>query len=204
MRIGIFGGSFDPIHIGHLIIAEQSREHAQLDEVWFIPAAVAPHKQTGATATGKQRLEMLQLAVAGHESFRVLDDELRRGEVSFTVDTLRSFRAQYPDHEWFLIIGGDSAAQLATWREPAEICRLATPLVYFRPGEVADFSPLANLVSPERLADIAAHRVSGPMIELSSTLVRERLASGRTVRYLVPRAVEKYIETQDLYRPDDG
>lgn len=200
MRIGILGGSFDPIHVGHLILAEQSREQARLDEVWLIPSAVAPHKRSGPTASGKQRLEMVQLAISGNESFRASNRELERGDVSYTVDTLRLLVARHPDHEWFLIVGGDSAAQLDTWREPAEVCRLATPLIYARPGGTDDLSAIKRLVSSARLIEIQSQRIVGPLIDLSSTLVRERLAQQRSIRYLVPRAVEKYIETQGLYR----
>lgn len=199
MRIGIFGGSFDPVHLGHLIIAEQCRERARLDQVWFVPSATAPHKPAGAIASPRQRREMLELAVAGHEAFRVSPLETDRGGTSYTVDTLRAIHERQPSDELFLIIGGDSLAELETWREPAEICRLATPLVYSRPGHDADLGLLARWCDATRLEAVSAVRVEAVLVAISSTLIRERSREGRTIRFLVPRAVEIYLQSAGLY-----
>jgi nicotinate-nucleotide adenylyltransferase len=200
MRIGLFGGSFDPLHLGHLILAEQCREQARLDQVWFVPAATSPLKQHGPVGSNRQRLEMLQIGLAGHDAFRVEDCELERGGISYTVETLKQLQAAHPGNDWFLMIGGDSLADFNRWKEPAEICRLALPLVYQRPGFVASLEILRPLVSSERFAAIEQHAVTARQIEISSTDLRRRIATGQSIRYLVPRAVEVYLLNQKLYQ----
>ena len=200
MRIGIFGGSFDPIHYGHLILAENCREQASLDQVWFIPSAIAPHKRNGATLTDRQRTELIKLAIGGHDAFIVSDLELQRGGVSYTVDTLNQIHEQRPDDELFILIGSDSLHQFDSWREPARICELAIPLVVGRPdAKPVDLELLSRFVDDNRLQAIKSHRIESPLIDISSTDIRNRVSEGRTIRYLTPRAVEKYIETQKLY-----
>jgi nicotinate-nucleotide adenylyltransferase len=200
-RLGIFGGSFDPVHYGHLLLAECCREQCRLDEVWFLPAAAPPHKLGHDLAPAKARVEMLELAISGHEAFRVSPLEIERGGVSYTVETLRAIRTQEPRAELFLLLGADSLRDLPTWREPAEILALATPAVVSRAGSAEpDFSPLANLVDAARLEVIKSSQIGMSLVELSSTDLRQRAADGRSLRYRTPRAVEKYIETQGLYR----
>jgi nicotinate-nucleotide adenylyltransferase len=200
-RLGIFGGSFDPVHYGHLLLAECCREQCRLDEVWFLPAAAPPHKLGHILAPAKARIEMLELATSGHESFRVSPLEIDRGGVSFTVETLRTIASQEPQAELFLLMGADSLRDLPTWREPAAILSLAAPAVVRRAGSAEpDFAPLASLVDGARLAVIQASQVVMPLVELSSTDLRQRAMDGRSLRYRTPRAVEKYIETQGLYR----
>src|SRR5690242_13897575 len=121
MRLGIFGGSFDPVHYGHLLLAECCRETLRLDEVWLIPAAVPPHKQLRELADGKHRLQMLELALGGHEQIRASAVELERGGISYTVDTLAAVRDRSPAAELFLLMGADSLHDLPNWREPARI-----------------------------------------------------------------------------------
>ena len=201
MRIGIFGGSFDPVHIGHLILAEHCRESASLDEVWFIPSATAPHKTEGATATDRQRMEMLEFALAGHASFLISDVELKRGGVSYTVDTLSQIAEEQPDDELFLMIGGDSLQNFDTWRNPEKICRLATPLVVARPNsDPVNLDSLSPYVDEDRMAEIKRYAFESRLIDISSTEIRTRAAAGRSIRYLTPRAVEKYIESKSLYQ----
>ena len=120
-RVGVFGGSFDPIHMGHLILAEQCRQQGQLDEVLFIPAAQNPQKENGAVATDRQRVEMVDLAIGGHQGFLRSSIEIERGGESFTVDTLKQLADEMPEAELFLIIGGDSLNSFSTWHEPEEI-----------------------------------------------------------------------------------
>ena len=147
MRLGIFGGSFDPVHFGHLLLAECCREERRLDQVWFVPAAVPPHKRPGAVASASQRVEMLRLAIGGHEAFHVSTLEVDRGGVSYTVDTLEAVRHEQPAAELFFLMGADSLADLPTWREPARICELASPIVVGRGGTPApDYSVLAPLI----------------------------------------------------------
>lgn len=201
MRLGIFGGSFDPVHLGHLLLAESAWEQCRLDQVWFMPAARAPHKQEASSASAEQRVEMLRLAIAGNEHLAISTLEIDRGGVSYTVDTLTAIREEHPTADLFLLMGADSLRDLPHWRSSAKICQLATPVVVARPDSPApSFSNLAPLVSPERLAEIETHRVEMPLLQYSSTDIRLRTAAGQSIRYRTPRAVEKYIETAGLYR----
>ncbi|MEX2118291.1 MAG: nicotinate-nucleotide adenylyltransferase [Pirellulales bacterium] len=202
MRLGLFGGTFDPVHYGHLLLAELCREAAGLDTVWFVPAAVPPHKLDRELAPAAQRVEMLELAIGGQESFAVGTMEVDRGGVSYTVDTLAAMAAEYPGSELFLLLGADSLRDLPTWREPGRILELATPLVARRSGAAqVDFDCLAPLVPPARLAEFRRHQVDMPLVELSSSEIRRRVAAGLSIRYQTPRAVEKYIQHAGLYRP---
>ena len=205
MRLGLYGGSFDPVHYGHLLLAECCRETLRLDEVWLIPAAVPPHKQSRELAPAKHRLEMLELALGGHEQIRSSRIEIDRGGVSYTVQTLAAVKELHPDGVLFLLMGADSLHDLPTWREPARICDLAIPTVVRRGGAAEpDFGVLSPFVSPQRLAEIRAAQVQMPLIDLSSTDLRDRAATGKSLRFRTPRAVEKYIETQGLYRDTGG
>jgi nicotinate-nucleotide adenylyltransferase len=201
MKLGIFGGTFDPVHYGHLLLAESAREQLALDQVWFIPAALAPHKQDRQAVTAKQRVEMLELATAGHPAFRVSTLEIDRGGVSYTVDTLQDISVQLPDAELFLLMGADSLRDLLTWREPERICELAWPVVSRRAdAPEPDFSALGHIVAPARLLRMEELRLEMPIVELSSTDLRHRAANGLSLRYRTPRAVEQYILAQGLYR----
>jgi nicotinate-nucleotide adenylyltransferase len=201
MRLGLFGGSFDPVHYGHLLLAESAREQLALDQVWLIPAAVSPFKIGREQAPAKARLEMLELAIAGNEALVASPIEIERGGVSYTVDTLAAIAGERPSAELFLLMGADSLRDLPTWREPRRMLDLATPAVVCRGGGAEpDFAGLAPLVSSERLERIRAAQVEMPLIELSSTDLRRRAAAGQSLRYRTPRAVEKYIEANRLYR----
>ena len=205
MRLGVFGGSFDPVHIGHLLLAETCREQCRLDQVWFLPAAVAPHKQGKGTAPAKHRLAMLELALAGHAAMIVSALEIDRGGISYTVDTLREIRRSQPAAELFLLMGADSLPELPSWYQADEICRLALPVVVRRPGAPEpDFGVLADLATAERLQEIRARQLESPQIDVSSSEIRQRVSAGRSIRYQVPRAVEKYIETNGLYGGERG
>src|SRR5262245_39558001 len=133
MRLGIYGGSFDPVHYGHLLLAESAREQSRLDQVWFLPAATPPHKQQRELVSPRQRVEMLELAILGQSPFLVSTLEIDRGGVSYTVDTLAAIHAQRPGDDIFLLIGADALADLPNWREPGRICSLATPAAVCRP-----------------------------------------------------------------------
>jgi len=200
MRLGIFGGSFDPVHYGHLLLAETCREQARLDEVWFVPNALSPLKQDQPPAGAKHRVEMLNLAIGGHEVFRVSSVEVDRGGLSYTVDTLAEIVRQQPGAELFFLLGADSLEDFPLWREPGRICELATPLVVQRHGSPAPrYEVLATLMTPERLETVRTSTVDMPIIELSSTDLRRRVAERKSLRFRTPRAVEKYIETHGLY-----
>jgi nicotinate-nucleotide adenylyltransferase len=201
MRLGIFGGSFDPVHFGHLLLAECCREQGRLDQLWFMPAALSPHKREGAVASPSQRVDMLRLATGGQEAFRVSTLEIDRGGISYTVDTLEAIRRDEPEAELFLLMGADSLADLPTWREPARICELASPMVVRRAGAPEpDYGALAPFVSPARLETFRRLSIEMPLIDLSASDLRRRAAAGQSLRYRMPRAVEKYIEAEGLYK----
>jgi nicotinate-nucleotide adenylyltransferase len=201
MRLGIFGGSFDPVHYGHLLLAESCREQCALDRVWLLPTALSPFKQDRRTVSGHHRVEMLRLAVGGHPAMEISTIEIDRGGISYTVDTLAEMRSRQPDAELFLLMGGDSLADLPHWREAGRICELAIPVVVRRAGAAEpSYHPLHGVVPPQRLELFRNHQVTMPTIELTSTEIRARVARGESIRYRTPRAVEKYIESHGLYR----
>jgi nicotinate-nucleotide adenylyltransferase len=196
MRLGLFGGTFDPIHLGHLILAEQCREACKLDRVWFVVAGAPPHKRNDRTAVA-HRLEMARIAIAGQASFAVSEIETTRPGPHYSVETLEAVRRDQPDDDLFFLIGADSLADLPTWREPARIAQLATIVVVNRPGleeidaaNLPDFGP-----GSQRLLSVTI-----PPIGIASTDLRRRLAERRSIRYMVPRGVEAYIESEGLYR----
>ncbi len=198
-RVGVFGGSFDPLHLGHLLLAEQAREQFALDEVVFVPARLPPHKLDRQLAPDKLRLEMVELAVAGHRQFRASDVELRRAGPSFTIDTLAALAAERPNAAFFLPIGADSLAEFPTWRDPAGILARAELLVMPRPG-----SAPAALADPARALGLPSaagrvHALAAPLFDVSSTDLRRRRAAGRSLRYLVPPAVEEFLRHHRLY-----
>jgi len=200
-RIGILGGSFDPVHYGHLLLAESAREQCRLDEVWFMPAAVPPHKQSKKMTSAKARLEMLSLAIAGNDAFVVSSIEIDRGGVSYSVETLGEVKSQQPDAELFFLMGGETLNDLPNWREPGRVCELAIPTVVHRAGSPEpNFDLLREFVSNERLDEIRELELEMPLITISGTDIRERIVNSRSIRYLTPRAVEKYIQTNSLYR----
>ena len=197
MVTGIFGGSFNPPHVGHLALAEACAEAAGLDRVLWIPAAVSPHKVGAAgMAPAEARLAMVRAAIAGNDRFEVSDLEIARGDVSYTVDTLRQLREAHDDLA--LILGGDSLRGFPSWREPEAIARLARLVVYRRPGDGVDLGTLPGWL----VARVTV--VNGPLLEISSTDLRARLAAGRTVRYLVPDAVRQIVEADGLYAGTEG
>ncbi len=204
MRLGIYGGSFDPVHLGHLLVAENCREQQKLDEVWFIPAAISPHKTHAAPAEAHHRLEMLKLAIGGYEPFRLSTLEIDRGGVSYTVDTLEALHGEDPNREMFLILGADALDDLPKWKEPRRICELAIPLVVRRAyAPDPDFSVLANLMTHERIVAAQAAQVNMAPIGIASSDIRRRVAAGKSIRFRTSRAVEKYIETHGLYQQRD-
>jgi nicotinate-nucleotide adenylyltransferase len=200
-RIGLFGGTFDPIHIGHLLIAEAAREQLGLDQVRFIPAAHAPHKLEQPATAGKQRLEMIRLAIGGHPHFASDDRELRRGGTSYTVDTLAEIKREIPEAELVFLLGSDSLDELHTWREPRRICELAFLGVIARGGHPPpDLMKLREFLPESQHADLTSHLVTMPQMEISSREIRKRIAQGRSVRYQLHPAVEAYIDARQLYR----
>ena len=197
MRIGIFGGTFDPIHMAHLMLAETAREVGQLDEVWFIPAFSPPQKETVTVSLPKHRLEMVRLAIAGNVHFRVSKVEIERKGVSFTIDTLRTVREAHPQDELFLVIGGDSLQNFLTWKEPAGILDLATVIAVNRGKTPLDPQPILDALGQQYRDRFVL--CSMPGTEISASDLRQRTREGRTIRYLTPRSVELYLQQHKLY-----
>lgn len=201
-RIGIIGGSFDPVHAGHLIVAQDAFERLELNEIIFVPAAIPPHKQHLSQTDGEHRFNMLNLAVETDLRFSVSTAEIDRGGVSYTVDTLEMFRAMYPSADLFLIVGSDTVVDMHTWKDLDRILELCEVSAFLRPGEdcadgIAEKLLALSVPTQKRLMQylVEAHR-----IEISSTEIRMRLAEGLSIRYLVPPEVEMYICEHGLYQ----
>ena len=184
MRIGIFGGTFNPIHLGHLLLAETARETLTLDRVVFIPTYHPPHKSVKSLLPGAARLELIRCAIKDHPAFVASDIELERQGTSYSIDTVKSLRAQLPQAKLFLLLGEDMLA--VKWFAWKELQRLCTVVVAHRPGA-------------------KTHRASGlkwlemPQVDIASSDIRARLKAGRSIRYLVPQSVERYIQQHQLY-----
>ena len=205
MRIGIYGGSFNPVHLGHLIAAECCREQARLDRVLFMPAATPPHKQGQLLADAADRVAMLTLAVGGHEAFAVSTIEVDRGGVSYTVDTLAALAERHPHDTLVLVLGPDALAQLPTWREPRTIADRCELVAVERErlddvAAIARDAGLADLLGQERLAALIAARVRMPAIGVRASDLRAAVAAGTSIRYRTPRAVEAFVMSHGLYR----
>jgi len=199
-RVGILGGSFDPIHIGHLLIAEYAREQLQLSEVRFIPAAISPLKQDKQPTDAKHRVEMIRLAIGGNAHFKLDERELRRLGPSYTVDTLAELKSETPDTELVFIMGADSLADLQAWREPERICQLAFLAIAGRGGRPApDLEQLRRYLPQDQVATAAEHILTLPQLEISGTDIRQRIRTGKSIRYQVPAAVAAYISSAKLY-----
>jgi len=194
--IGVFGGTFDPVHIGHLAVAEEAAEALGLERVSFIPAGIPPHKHDRTITAGEHRLAMVQLAIAGNARFAADRRELDRPGPSYTVDTLEALRRE-TSSELALIISADSFLELMSWREPRRILELARLVVAPRDGYPAAGPDFLAANMPD-LADRATF-LDGPHLHLSASTLRARAAAGRSLRYLVPDAVAAYIGDHGLY-----
>ena len=199
--VGILGGTFNPPHIGHLVMAQEAREQLGLERVVLMPVAVPPHKEADGDPGADVRLQLARLAAEGEEGVEVSAAEVDRGGASFTVDTLRELHERYPEQELTFIVGADMAHSLPAWREPERILKLA-------PLAVAEREGIARDDIAERLAPLHdGSRVTFfdmPRIDVSSSDIRRRVAEGRSVRHLVPDAVALAIADRDLYRTTVG
>ena len=196
MRLGIYGGTFDPIHYGHLLLAERCREELQLDEVWFIPAGTPPHKQGRVTTPAKARAAMVEFAVSGFPEFKVSRIEMERTGPSYTVLTLEQLRTAAPEREVFLLMGADSIAELVTWKDPARILELSQVVAVNRAGESPDLSSLQPLLEQ---TGRTVRTIEMPAMGVSASEIRTRVASGKSIRFLTPRPVEMYLRQHKLY-----
>ncbi len=196
MRIGVLGGTFDPIHVGHLAIAEQARDGLDLEEVCFVPAGAPWMKAGQALSSAQDRLYMVRKAVENNPFFRVSTVELERSGPSYTVDTLRELQEEYgPDARLFFVLGIDAFARFGEWKEPEEILALATLVVLDRPGGTA---PAENLEEGMGIAEKVEY-VRSIRLEISAMDIRRRVSEGASIRYLVPEPVERHIYARGLY-----
>ncbi len=205
--VGVFGGTFDPVHIGHLRVAEEVRESYGLSRVYFVPSATPPHKRGRQTTGAADRLEMLKRAVRGNRYFRVSDEEIKRGGVSYTIDTLRFFEAT--SSSLFFLIGMDAFAEVDTWHRYRELFSHTNFVVMVRPGQpgIQVFPRDVQEDMTEANASTFRHR-SGKMVyfhrvtqlDVSATRIRENVRLSRSIRYLVPGSVERFIKEKGLYR----
>jgi nicotinate-nucleotide adenylyltransferase len=189
MKIGLYGGSFDPVHLGHLLVAQAAREELGLDRLFFIPVAKSPFKTNADLAPGAVRLQLLRLALAGQADYEVDDSEIQRGGVSYTIDTLRGYARRFPTAILFYIIGADNAPKLNEWRESAELATLAEFAAIPRPGG-------GPLVFPP---PFRGHTLRGFPFGVSSTQIRARIQAGQSIDTLVPPAVAETISRDRLY-----
>ncbi len=202
MKIGIFGGTFDPPHIGHLVIAEHALAQLCLDAVWFVPVGQPPHKPNHRITAAPHRLAMTMLATADHARFCVSTLDLDRPPPHYTVGLFTLLRAQHPSTEFVFIMGADALADLPQWHQPQQLLALTTLAVAARPEVSVDLERLE-----QHLPGLRARLqwIHAPLVDLSSSLVQRLAAEGRSLRYLVPERVRAYIEAHRLYCPhDDG
>lgn len=196
MRIGVFGGTFDPPHVGHLILAADAFEALRLDKLFFVPAKAQPLKvDRPAVGTAAERLEMVRLAIAGDSRYAVDDTEIKRDGLSFTVDTLEGLSARFEGSKLFLLLGEDSLASFDRWRKPERIRELATLAVMYR----AKSGGVTKTAGPS-LKRKGVETLSTRQVDVSSTEIRQRLSDGKSIRGFVPESVEKFIASRRLYQ----
>ncbi|MDR3183530.1 MAG: nicotinate-nucleotide adenylyltransferase [Planctomycetaceae bacterium] len=204
LRYGIYGGAFDPIHLGHLLLAENCLQQANLDRIIFVPTGSSPHSsgKEDYHASAEDRYNMLEAALLGYDEFLISRFEIDRPEKSYTVETLKYFHRIFALTEpaLFLILGADMFNNLPNWREVREICELALPLAAERPDmPLPYFAALSGIVPPERLDEIRQAAVQMPQIGISSTQIRQRIQAGGSVRFQIPHSVEAYIAAHGIY-----
>lgn len=197
LRLGIVGGTFDPIHIGHLIMADQVRTRLGLSRMVFVPAGLPPHKLDQHITDPEQRLEMVKLAIAGNPSFSVSRMDIDRFGPSYTVDMIRLFLDAWgANTEIYFLMGADSLIELITWRQPDRLMRLCRIVAVGRPGYQVDLKELDRLLPG---AALLIRLVDTPALAISSTDIKRRVRKGYSIRYMVPDAVERYIHEHGLY-----
>ena len=199
-RIGVLGGTFNPVHVGHLILGHSAVEALDLSTVLLLPSAIPPHKEPARLLSGEHRLAMLQCAVEGDLIFEVSDMELQRGGTSYAIDTIVKLRNAKPNADLFFIIGADSLVELHLWKDVYRLLELCAFVSFMRPGVAPESLRPENLKLqapwPERLL---ANLVAGRGVDVSSSDIRHRIAEGMSIRYLVPPAVDMYIAEHGLY-----
>jgi nicotinate-nucleotide adenylyltransferase len=199
LRVGIFGGAFNPPHLGHLVCAQEVLLQLELERVLFVPVGKPPHRDLDDDPGAEPRLEMVELAIAGDGRFTASRLEIDREGPSYTSVTLEQLRSEGPEDELFLILGGDQAASLPTWHEPEKVLERATVAAVERVGWSR--SAIGIKIGRMRGSDRVRY-LDMPLIQISSTGIRRRVREGKPIRYLVPAAVEEYIAGHDLYRAE--
>lgn len=200
-RLGVLGGTFDPPHIGHMLMAQYALEALALEEIIFVPSGRPPHKDMGAVTPSEHRLNMVRLATAYNPQFSVDDLELNARENTYTINTIQALRAQRPDAELFFLIGADSLTELSSWKRIDELLPLCRFIVFARPGECMDeMRQRASKLPPPWATQLVQDIQTGHEINVSSTKVRQRVSRKQSIRYLVPVEVEAYITQHGLYR----
>ena len=210
MDIGIFGGSFNPIHIGHLIVAEEVFQRRGLSKVIFMPTGISPHKESSDLIDSSHRYQMVKSAISDNEHLEVSDIEIKRSGKSYTIDTIRILREIYgEEHNFYLIMGTDMINEISTWKDISILSGICRFIMVNRspiPTNGISKSPFPEcgirgikVFSDEKIAETEGLKVTIPPIGITSTEIRERLRSGRSIRYLVPHCVEDYIKTHNLY-----
>jgi len=198
-RIAIYGGTFDPIHIGHLIIAEFIRECLKLDKIVFVPSGNPPHKKQQHVTDENIRYKMVEEAVKGNPGFTVSDIEMGKNTYTYTYLTLQQLKEKYRDVDIYFIIGADTVLDLLNWKEYEKVFRLCRFLAAARPGfDISEVKRMIRKLEDQYGADITI--IETPLIDISSTNIRKRVAEGKSIRYLVPDAVEEFIYKNNLYR----
>jgi nicotinate-nucleotide adenylyltransferase len=192
MNIGFLGGSFDPVHFGHLIAAQDVLEQYRLDRLFLVPAAQAPLKPNDVQSGPEDRLAMLQAAIEWDKRLEISDYELRKGGISYTIDSVRHFRGEFPADRLFWIIGGDQLPLLSQWKDIAELATLIEFIFLERPRHPSKPHP--------EIPGLRLHRCDGHLIEISSSELRRREQQGRSLHYFCPQKVIAYIEARHLYR----
>lgn len=197
MKLAIMGGTFNPVHIGHLVCAEEAVSQYGLDRVVFMPTGLPPHKEIKGGTSAEARYLMTAIATAANPRFYISRFEIDKKDLCYTVDTMRHFRGEMPDAELFFITGADAVLEILGWKDPEELLQTATLIAATRPGypldklsEITDRLPQQGRVNMMEI----------PAIGISSSLIRERVAQGRSIRYLVPKGVARFIEKEGLYR----
>jgi nicotinate-nucleotide adenylyltransferase len=194
-RVGVLGGTFDPPHLGHLVLAQELAEELKLDRVLFIPPAVPPHKDLREVSSAKHRFEMTKRAIKGNKLFSVSDIELKRKGPSYTVDTIRELKKIYPQSELFFLTGSDILEEILKWKDPQEIYRQIKIVIGLRPG-FDKIGPANQFAHKNQIIEITS-------LNISSTLIREKIKKGKSIKYLVPPGVLDYIKDNKLYcNPD--
>ena len=187
MHIGLLGGTFDPPHYGHMIMAEEALTQCSLDEVWFLPSFIPPHKDRSVTES-EDRLKMVELAVSDNPRFTVTKEELDREGKSYTFETVRAFKEKYPEHHFYFILGGDMVVDLPNWHNYAYLADAIEFIGVGRPG--------TEMAVPE---GVKMNVIEMPGIDISSTLIREKAENHANIRYYIPEKVRRYIEENNIY-----